>query len=369
MTTIWTEFDFKVVIRRKGHRKNETVIVREQAPFEISSVKAAEAPVALRFTGVGERAPEASVIRFHDGHLFAPLVDSDYHLVKAAGTPAADARTELSETALSASFLDPTSTARHSGTLPLGANMISTNRPSDYARCQGAAGARLLDVDGGLLMLVPEPSLVVLIDSSRGAGQSRLVKIHYEAFPGATESRAAADNLTDYTVVAQVPLHRKDLAKAIAHRVGSELSLKVEDTPWFGFPGQRSGATEVIDASYLRCDPYAATLDRTIAFLLKASHETLISANDAFVLAWADMRESRESLLALHGDAPDLAHRSMQDFLTHAPTESEFRVAKAYERWRLRTLPVLRAVLTALPMLKECVRTSDPVPLASTLSH
>jgi hypothetical protein len=134
----------------------------------------------------------------------------------------------------------------------------------------------------------------------------------------------------------------------------------VDEIPWYGLTHSRSGTTQVVDATYLHSDPFIATLDRTIASLLKASHETLIAANDAFVLAWADMRESREGLCIGHVDAPTLAYRSMREFLAQAPEQNEFRVKKAHERWLTRTLPALRATLTSLERLKDFSRTTGP---------
>ncbi|MGY3582425.1 hypothetical protein ACVIGB_000651 [Bradyrhizobium sp. USDA 4341] len=355
MTTIWTEFDFEAVIRRKGHRKTETVIVREQAPFVIPSITEKDAPVALRFTGAVKRPPETNVIRFHDEALYAPLLDRKFLPVKAVGSPIADACTELSETPFCEGFIDRGAKFVTNDTLPLGIKSATNNRASVYAKRQGAAAETLLDIDGNLFLRIPEPTLAVLIDFD-----TKRVNIRYEAFPGAAERNPATGAAVDRVVVAQVSLDQKDLAVDIARRVGTELSLNVDETPWHGFAHSRSGTTQVVDASYLRSDPYTATLDRTICYLLKASHETLITANDAFVLTWADMRESREALCAGHADAPELAYRAMREFLARAPAQSEFRVKKAHERWQTRTLPVLRASLKSLEILKDFSRSSVP---------
>jgi hypothetical protein len=361
MTAIWTEFDYEAVIRRKGRRKTETVTVREQAPFDIPSATESDAPIALRFTGAVERSAETRVIRSRNGRLYAPLLDDKNRGVAASGTPPAAARTELSETPFSAGFINRGGAVMTPDTLPIGANTVSSNRDRDYARRQGTAAENLLDVGGKLFIRVPEPCLAVLVDFDRAPR----VNIRYEAFPGAADSQAIKQS-HDRVVVAQIPLDQKDLAIDIAKRVGASLAISVDETPWYGLTHSRSGTTQVVDSSYLHSNPYSATLDRTIASLLKASHETLIAANDAFVLAWADMRESRDGLCMGHSDAPELAYRSMREFFERRPEQNEFRVKKAHERWLTRTLPALRATLTSLERLKEFSRTPPATSAALT---
>lgn len=352
MTTIWTEFDFQVVVRRKGRRKGETMTVREQAPFEIPAATAEDAPEVLRYWGA-ERPPGTGSIRFHDGALYAPLVDKDHRPIQAAGSPAAEAHTELSETELCSLFIEPKAKVFLQGDLPLGSHVISSERNTEYAKKQREAAANLLEIDSALFLRVPEPMLVVIVEWLAGERVGPRVRVDYEPFPGALDHAVAANKAPKRIVVAQVPLHREDLASEIAKRVAIELGLPPDRTPRrVQFPHQMSGETQVVDPAKLRCDPFVATLDRVIGYLLKASHETLLSANDAFVLAWADMRESQEGLRAAHPDAPELAHRSMHEFLSHAPGRDEFRVQTVYERWSSRTLPALKATLAALPHLK-----------------
>lgn len=360
MTTLWAEFDFQVVIRHKGRRKGEATTVREQAPFEIPAVGAKDAPEALRFWGV-ERPPGAGAIRFHDEALYAPLLDADHRPIEATGSPAGEAHTELSETELRSIFVDANAKVFRQGDLPPGSNVVSSERNSVYANKQREAAANLLDIDGALFIRVPEPMLVVMIEWLAGERVGPRVRIDYEPFPGALDHAVAANKMPKRIVVAQIPLHREDLAKEIASCVAAELGVRPEPRR-VQLPHQMSGVTHVVDPSKLRCDPFVATLDRSIGYLLKAAHETLISANDAFVLAWADMRESREGLRVEHADAPELAHRSMRDFLAHAPGRDEFRVQTVHERWLLRTLPALKATLTSLPHLKACASTLDAIP-------
>ena len=359
MTTLWTEFDFQVVIRRKGRRKGETMTVREQAPFEIPATSREDTPEALRYCGA-ERPPGTGSIRFHDGALYAPLIDKDQRPIQAAGSPAAEAHPELSETELCSFFIEPKAKIFRQGDLPPGSNVISTDRNAEYAKKQREAAANLLDIDGALFLRVPEPMLVVMIEWLAGERVGPMVRIDYEPSPGALDHAVAANKMPKRIVVAQVPLHREDLASEIARHVAAELRIPSYDNMWRRkFPDQIVAATQVVNPSALRCDPFVATLDRTIGYLLKASHETLLSANDAFVLAWADMRESREGLRVGHPDAPELAHRSVRDFLSHAPARDEFRVQTVHDRWSARTLPALKTTLAALPHLKAYASTIE----------
>lgn len=353
MSTIWADFDYSLTIRKKRHRKPEVVIAREHAPFEIPSVSAMQAEAALRL--IGQSRPDGTeAVRFHEGRLYAPLINPKTALpVAGTGAPAPDAQTELSPADLTPIFQIKGAQAVRIEQLPTGTEVISDTRAMDCAARASGAVENLIDIEGILHRRVDEPMLAVLAEWRGGEHERPVVRIAYEPYRGALDHRPARTEMPDRVVLASVNMHRHELAAEIVAAAARELGHLAIDKPYAPTTvgTNTAGQTEVVDPSLLQCDPYVVSLERSIGYLITAAHEALIGANDAFVLAWADLRECRESLRAAHPDAAELTFRAIRQFLAHAPGREEFHVGTAYARWAERTLPALRAQLAAITLL------------------
>jgi hypothetical protein len=365
MTIIRAEFEYPAKIRKRGHRKTSDVLVRETAPFEIPDFAGADAPIALTFRKNGQaRVRGTEHVRGIDGGLFAPVLTEDRRPIAAAVfDPRATAtlHTELCETPVRSLFsmgrpeietvTDPAGAGHH---------LIESRRDVRLAEVARLAARSLVAVDGNLHMRIPEPMFVVAIEWQRNAKSKPLVVVDFDQTPGFRYPPDAAERGS----VAHFRLDQREAADRAAAMVAGHLGFQCERdlaagtaaSPQLQERMRRPNEPDVADAGLLQADPLLVTLDQSIRSLLKLGHEALAAAPDAFVLAWADMRESLTLIETGHADAAEMAAASIRDFLANAPSDEQFATGADRKRWGSRTLPLLTARLAAIETL------TDPAP-------
>lgn len=359
MTIINTAFDYAAQIRKRGHRKTSDVLVRQLAPFEIPDFTGETAPVALKLRNTAKKTRPRGSENIHSvlGGLFAPVVDDQGRPQAAAtfGPQTAEMHTELYEAPVDTLFLmNKPGFERVGDPVHAGHHLIESRREEDQAAAARRAGNSLASIDGMLHMRIPEPMYVVNIEWSSVTKSKPSVVVDFDQTPGflSFQSKRPSGAVGHFRLDQRIDAEQ--MAETVAEKLGflspKQLVEKIagavdpSEMRKFREATRRPNEPEVVDASLLSADPLLVTLEQSIRSLLQLGHEALIAAPDAFVLAWADMRESLVLLEAGHADAASMAADAVRDFLAHAPTEPEqFANAAERKRWDTRTLPLLQA--------------------------
>lgn len=364
MTIIRAQFEYPAKIRKHGHRKLSEVRVRETGPFEIPDVAHGEAPVALSLRASRPAARGIEHVRAIGDGLFAPVLGPAGEPVAAADyDPRIHARlaTALCETPVASLFDMGMPELESVGDLAgAGHHMIDSGRDARLAEISRRTAASLAAIDGRLHMRIPEPMYVVAVEWTRDNRNRPAVVVDFDQSPG----HLCPAGLYSHGSVAHLRLDQIGLAEDIAAAAAERLDCRAErreisDRPTgrampflrSPAPGRRVNEPDVKDASLLRADPLLVTLDQSIRSLLALGHEALAAAPDAFVLAWADMRESLALIRSGHADAVELATAAIRDFHAHAPGEDQFVTGAERKRWTTRTLPLLSERLAAIGTL------------------